>query len=135
MGGRKKRHSKICPCDERIETRTRYFHALVKKLKKARKSERVLLLRNSDPCFIRYLGHCAKGILSSTIHLPENTYKRLSGVKNLLVKLASNRLSVDKKRKHLLTQKGGAFPVLIPILANIATAVVSGLIEKAVGRR
>ena len=46
--------------------------------------------------------------------------------------LTNRNTPIGQKRKHLL-QKGGAFPILAPILASVLGSIGSGFISKLVG--
>jgi hypothetical protein len=122
---RKKRHSITCPCKENVKTQTNLYSPLLNKIGSGSVKSRNSVLKSCDPCFIRYLGRCAKGILSSTIKLPKKKYKLLKGSKQLLLKLSNPSVSIKKKREHLRSQIGSGF---FPILASIASTVLGNLI-------
>ena len=126
---RKKRHSKLCPCNEHIKVQTQYFSELVKKLSKLNETKRNKLFKSIDPCFIRFLGHCAQGILSSHIKLDKKAYKSLTPFKSSLLKLANTKLSTDKKRKELLKGQSGGF---LGIIAGIVGAALAELVSTGV---
>lgn len=126
----RKRHSTICPCNEHVATQTRYFNPLLNKLNNATEKKRVSILKQCDPCFIRYLGSCAKGVLTSSIKLPKKEYAKLNGSKNLLLTLANDKRTILNKRQSLVKHSGGGF--FIPILVAAASSLISSLIQKAV---
>lgn len=127
---KKNRHSVMCPCNEHITAQTRYFHPLLNKLNGGSAKKRSEILKKCDPCFVRYLGHCASGILTSSIKLPKKEYKKLGGSKKLLLTLADDNKSISAKRRALVGQSGGG--VFIPILVAAASALISSLIQKAI---
>lgn len=124
---RKGRHSTVCPCKEHIITQTKYYKPILKKIGDGSELNQKKIIKQCDPCFIRYLGYCAKGILSTAIQLPKNEYKRLSGSKKLLLTLADKSKSVPIKRAALLHKSGSG--IFIPILASAISALISSLIK------
>lgn len=125
----KRPHSLLCKCREHIKCQTQHYHKLLSKLGSGKVSKRAQILQNCDPCFIRYLGKCASGVLQSAIKLPKKSYKELSDSKQLLVKIANPNVSVEKKRGHLISQIGSGF---FPIIASIASSVLGNLLSKAI---
>lgn len=123
----KRKHSTVCPCGEHIKTQTRYYSKLLPKLGHGRLKKREEILRKCDPCFIRYLGKCASGVLHSVIKLPRKSYQTLSDSKKLLIHLANPKTSVEQKRKKLLNQVGSGF---FPIIAGLASTVLGNLLGK-----
>ncbi len=126
---RKRRHSASCPCREDIRTQTHFFSKLLKKLSRSTKKQRDVILSKCDPCFIRYLSHCAKGILSSHIKLPKEQYGGLKGSRKYMLRLVNSRVSIKNKRKHLRSQLGSGF---FPLLASITSTVLGNIIGKLI---
>lgn len=128
---KKKRHSKLCPCNEHIKIQTQYFSELVNKLKGLNEKKQNKIISSVDPCFIRFLSNCAKGILSSHIKLNKEGYKVLSPFKKSLIKIANPSLSVKQKRKELLkNQKGGFLGIIAGIVGAALAELVSTGIKK-----
>lgn len=125
-----RRHSKLCPCNEDILVQSQYFSKLIKKISNLSEVKRSEILKNADPCFIRYLEKCAKGILKTHIKLYKGKYKELSKDKNLLLKLANPNISLNSKRQQLIHQKGG----FLGILAGIAGAAITELLSQGIKR-
>ena len=98
---KKKRHSSTCPCREDIKTQTQFYSKLLKKVSRGSKNTRNLLLEQCDPCFIRYLGHCATGILFSNIQLHKDRYGGLKGTKKFMLRLINPKISVEKKNGNI----------------------------------
>jgi hypothetical protein len=128
----KRRHSVACPCHEDIRTQTHFFSKLLKKIGRATKKQRDLILSECDSCFIRYLGHCAKGILSSHIRLPQDQYGGLKGSKQFILKLVNPRVSINNKRRHLRSQLGSGF---FPLLASIASSVLGSIAGRLIQQK
>lgn len=120
------RHLHICPCKEHIKTQTRYYAPLLKKLGSGSEKYRATALQKSDPCFIRYLGKCAKGILDTNIKLTKRNYSDLAESKQLLLTLANPSSKLYSKRKALIRHSGGGF--FLPILANLAASTIGPLV-------
>ena len=125
----KRRHSKLCPCNEHIKIQTQYFSDLIKRLNGLNETEQNKILNSVDPCFIRFLGHCAQGILSSDIKLNKLGYQTLSPFKKSLIKIANPSLSIQKKRKELLKNQRGGF---LGIVAGIVGAALAELVSKGI---
>lgn len=125
---KKRRHSRMCPCHEHIKTQTHYYAPLMKKLSGSDDKHRVEVIKSCDPCFIRYLGKCACGILSSNIKLRKKEYSSLKNSKNLLLNFANPHRGLQQKRLLLQQeQNGAAFPFL-SILGGIASSLLGDLI-------
>lgn len=128
---RKKRHSRVCPCREHIRVQTQYYSPLLQKLGKSNDKVQNRILNDCDPCFIRYLGKCASGILNAHIKLKKRDYSSLRNSKNLLLKFAKPEVSLHKKRELLQKQGGGAFPFLA-ILGGLASSLIGDLLTKRI---
>ena len=129
-----RRHSKICPCNEHIQTQAQYYSDLTHKLiRQESPKSRKAILRKTDPCFIRYISRCAKGVLTGDVPLQnKKEYKNLN--KTLLTKLATPHKSIDNKRNILIKQseQTGGF---LGILAEIAAAAIASLIGARLAKR
>lgn len=133
MSSIKRRHSAVCPCNEHIRTQSQYYHKLLKKCGQGSKQNKYQLLKNSDPCFIRYLARCAHGVLTRSIRLPKAHYKQLGGAKKALLRLVNPKLAVSRKRQILLSQTGGAFGFIPMLIATLGASVGGELIKKYMG--
>jgi hypothetical protein len=123
----KRKHSTVCPCGEHIKTQTSYYSKLLPQLGCGNLKKRADILKKCDPCFIRYLGKCASGVLHSVIKLPHKSYQSLSDSKKLLIHLSNPKTSVERKRKQLLGQVGSGF---FPIIAGLASTLLGNLFGK-----
>jgi hypothetical protein len=95
----KKRHSIRCPCGEDIKVQTEFFSDFVKELSKndTKKKKQAKLISEADPCFIRYLSNCAKGILNGNIKLSKKRIQTLKPDKKVLLKLIRGSVPIEKK--------------------------------------
>ncbi len=123
---RMRRHSTKCPCQEHIRTQTQFYGTLLQKLGRANGKKQQRIISRCDPCFIRFLGKCACGVLHTNIQLKKSDYSVLKDSKNLLLKLAHPHVSIASKRDALRGKTGGAFP-FFSILGTLATSVLSDL--------
>jgi hypothetical protein len=122
----KKRHSRVCPCNEHIKVQTKFFGNSLSQLgNEVNLKKRKKLLKKCDPCFIRFLAKCATGVLHSAIKLPKKTYKTLQGDKKFLLSLVKPSFGVEAKRSQLLKHSGSGF---IPLLARIAATVLETIL-------
>jgi hypothetical protein len=124
-----KRHSMLCPCGEHIRTQTELYAPLLRKLGSGGPVKKRNVVSKCDPCFIRFLGRCACGVLNTNIHLKPDDYSSLKGSKEVLLKLAHPNTSVSIKRTLLKRQSGAAFPFL-SVLGTLASTVLSNLFLK-----
>lgn len=129
--GKIRRHSRMCPCREHIRTQTHYYAPLMQKLSQTDEKGRTKVLKECDPCFIRYLGKCACGILSANIKLKKRDYSSLKSAKGVLLNFANPHIGLEKKRALLERQSGSAFP-FISILGGIASSLLGDLLFKKV---
>lgn len=122
----KKRHSRVCPCNEHVKSQTNYFGESLNRIgNDSSVKQRKRFLKRCDPCFIRYITKCAAGILHSAIKLPKKTYKTLQGDKRFLLSLVKPSVGVETKRQQLLNHSGSGF---FSLLSNIAAAVLKTIL-------
>ncbi|HLP34440.1 MAG TPA: hypothetical protein VK133_00365 [Amoebophilaceae bacterium] len=124
-----KRHSASCPCREHIRTQTQFYGTLLKKLGSGGPIKRQNVITQCDPCFIRFLGKYATGLLHTNIRLKKEDYSALKDSKDLLLKLAHPNTSVKVKRSTLKKQTGAAIP-FFSILGSLASTVLGNLFLK-----
>jgi len=127
----KKRHSKYCPCSENIKVQSEFFGGAINELANSPPKKRVGLIAKASPCFIKYLSHCACGILMGHIKVTKKKLKELAKEKPLLIKLVTPKLSLNKKRKLFMKEQKGGF---LSILAGIASAALSSIIGNRIAR-
>lgn len=125
---RKKRHSPVCPCREHIKDQTAYYAPFLHKLGQSEERQQRKLIHTCDPCFIRFLGKCACGILNANIKLRKKDYKALKPSKQLLMNFANPHISVKHKRNLLQKQSGGGFP-FFSILGGIASSLLANILS------
>jgi len=121
----KKRHSKDCPCNENIKVQSEFFGKTINKLAHSSPKKRFGLIAKASPCFIKYLSHCACGILKGHIKLTKKKLKELRKEKKVLMKLVTPKLSLGKKKQLLMKEQIGGF---LGVLAGIASATLSSII-------
>ena len=126
---KKRRHSIKCPCAENIKVQTEFFSDLVKKLSKTKSKKQSKLISEADPCFIRYLSRCAKGILNGDIKLSKRRFQELKPDKKILLKLIRNSVPIESKRTFVQREQKGGFFALLP---GIAAAALTSIIGKQV---
>jgi hypothetical protein len=125
----KKRHSLRCPCAENIKVQMEFFSGLVKQLSKKDPKQQSRWISEADPCFIRYLSRCAKGILNGDIKLSRKRIRELKPDKKILIKLVRKSIPLEKKREFIQRLQRGGFFQLLP---GIAAAALSAIIGKQV---
>ena len=126
-----KRHSVSCPCFENIKVQTEYFSDFIEKVASSDKKKQTTLLSKADPCFIRYLSHCAKGVLNGGIKLSKKKFKEIAPDKKVLIKLVRKTTPLELKRDFLIKEQKGGF---LSILAGIAAAAVSSILSKQLSK-
>jgi hypothetical protein len=110
--------SRNCVCSKDIETKTKYFLPQLKRICRAKKTEREVLLKQLSPCGVRYICDCSLALLSDVIQLPTNVYKKLSKYKEDLLYLVKKRPSLRQRRARLVEKQGGFLPFLLPALVS-----------------
>jgi hypothetical protein len=133
MGEKKKTfHSVKCPCNEHIKVQTEFFSDFVKKLQNSKsKKKQTTLLSKVNPCFFRYLSHCASGVLQGDIKLSKQKLKEIASEKKLLIKLVRPSVSFDKKREYFINEQKGGF---LGILAGIAASALSSILGSQIAK-
>jgi len=126
-----KRHSKECPCNENIKVQSEFFGGAIDKLVKSGPKKQTELLKKSSPCFVRYLSHCAGGVLKGHVKLPKKKLKELSSEKKVLLNLVSPKISWRKKRTLFAREQKGGF---LRVLSGIASAALSSLIGNQIAK-
>lgn len=126
-----KRHSESCPCFENIKVQTEYFSDFIEKVSNGDKKRQSALLSKADPCFIRYLSHCAKGVLNGDIHLSKKKFKEIVPDKKVLIKLVRKTTPLEQKRQFLIKEQKGGF---LGILAGIASAALSSILSRQISK-
>ena len=122
-----------CVCFKSVFDRVSKFEPFLKAIEKAPPSERILLLEGAPSCLIRFLCECGLNILKGNLKLKKKHYKLLKPFKTSLLKLCKPFASLNERRQDLLKKKGGALPVLIPIVLSALASFAGEAIAKAVG--
>lgn len=126
---RRNRHSSTCPCREHIRTQTQLYGGLISRLGSSNFHRQKKIISSCDPCFIRYLGRCACGLLHANIRVKKRDYSALRESKDLLLALARPNGSISSKRFALINNQGGAIP-LFSILSTLVSSVLGNLFFK-----
>lgn len=117
-------------CRKPIKERIKYFLPQLRKICRAAKSQRHLLLQKVDHCFLHFISDCSFGILKHLIVLPKQSYKRLREFKNDIIAFGHFKTSIRKKRRLLIDKNGGFLPLILPALASAVFGVLGSLITK-----
>ena len=86
------------------------------------------LIKKSEDCVIDAISEIALNCLNGNIPLHDCDFKSLSKYQAILRKIS--KLDSVKKRKYLISQKGGFLSLLIPPALSLITSVVGGYISK-----
>ncbi|KAJ0178598.1 hypothetical protein K1T71_005373 [Dendrolimus kikuchii] len=97
---------------------------LLSALHKLKPKYRTALLKSCDEDEINCICECIHNVLQGKVPIEEKNKKKLKNYKSVLRKLV--RKGVNKARKSIIIQKGGAF---LPIILG---AILSGLVESLV---
>lgn len=100
----------------------------LKKIAKCSKSKRDKLLLSATHDQLHCLSEIAYNTLKGNLDFKNHSVKKLKRFKNEIRKLAKKSTAL-KKKKELLTQRGGFIPLL---LSPIISALVSGAISKVI---
>lgn len=87
--------------------------------------QRKAMLESASPGQILAICETALNILNQLIPLSEGQIQKLHRHRHIIRTLADSKVSVAKKRSHLLKQKGGFFTLLIPPALEILRALSS----------
>lgn len=123
------RHSKKCACNEHIKVQTEFYSDFINKLQNPKTQNK--LLSRANPCFFRYCGQCANGILKGNIKLSKKRLQQLIPEKKLLLKLVRPSVSLDSKKNFFLKEQKGGF---LGVLAAIASSALSSIIGSQIAK-
>ena len=101
---------------------------LLERLFKARGATRRAILNNAQPDFLNALCEIAFNILHGKIPLTRRQYSQLQKQKTCIRNFASKSVSLSKKKKKLVNQKGGGF--IFPLL-SAALPFISSLFTRS----
>lgn len=102
----------------------------LKKLKKADKKERKILLETAGKDSILCLCDCVNNILKGNVTLKAKEKKHLKRYKETLRELAKDKGSRNiTKKKKIFIQKGGFLPMLLAPILSVAGGLLSNLIS------
>ena len=112
------RHGKACPCHFDCKRRTQELLPQLQSLSRGSSTNRCNKIRFSKDCLIKYIADCAGAVLRTDIRLPPSKYAKLKKYKKSLIFLARKNPTIKQKRQHILQQKGGFLPILLPALVS-----------------
>lgn len=93
------------------------------------KRQRIALLATSPNKLILALCELIDNVIHNKVKLNEKDRKRLQRYRSILREIADRKVSIKKKRQHLVQTGGAILPLLIPAVAAIAS-LVTDLVRK-----
>lgn len=109
---------------KRRSGKTSKFSSAIQSLQRMKPNQRRNAIRYANDKFIRDIVCHVKKL--RTKKLPPQLRKTLKKHSTKLRLISSPKVSLQRKRKTL-TQKGGFFPALLPLLAPLAANVLGGI--------
>lgn len=102
--------------------RVRKYSTLLQAIRVADPKTRIAIIRSAPDDFIKTLIEVTLNFLRGNLKVARPTLTKLRQQKNKLRRLAYYRgkTGVAKARKELGQQRGGIFPLLIPLIAGLA---------------
>ena len=120
--------SSLYTMSNRLKTHAPYLHVLAKGNAKQREG----ILRGADKELIYCLCECALNVLQGNVQISSEDKSKLKKYKRCLRDLSNKKISLTKKRKLLLRQKGGWVTALIaPILGTLASLLFKKIKTKS----
>src|SRR5580698_7545199 len=112
----------------RVEDNASFMHFLCVS---ATPGQKKLLIKSATSDQINAICECAFNILRQNVQLPDRILNVLRKPQNkkLIYQLADRKVSIPKKKKKLVNQVGGAFPLLAllaPIVGSLVGSLISG---------
>ena len=117
-----------------MSERLRRNLAIVKRLKRMNVGNRKKFLSVCNQDIIDCLCEASKNILKGNLPVSSHCYKKLCRYKKTLRELATKKTAA-KKRRALLVQRGGFLPLILGPLLGLASSVIGGVINKALGHQ
>ena len=116
---------------QRLKANVPYLHVLAK----GSQTQRNGVLKGAKKDLVECLCECALNILHGNVPLSGEQKRKLRCHKTTLRALGSRKLSLAKKKKKLVNQKGGFISALAgPVLGILGELIIGG-IKKGVARR
>lgn len=127
------RHGRVCWCKADIKKRLAHFGPQINELINAKSRQRKIILRDANACFLKLLVECALNILKENISVGDDQYKKIRPYKKLLLLMSEPKLSLLRKKKALLNQRGGnpLAVVLGRVLLSVAASYIGDAVTKA----
>ena|SRR5687768_7953691 len=107
----------------RISKHGAFLHYLVR----AKPKERNTLIKHASKVELNSVCEVCKNILAGRIPVRGQHHRRLCRYKNIVRTLANKRVGVERKRRILQQQSGGA---LLPLLAPLVIPLIGSLISR-----
>lgn len=126
------KYHKNCVCGKNPSEQLLHYKPMLKTILKLPSKQRAEIYKKASPCFIRFISECGLNILKGNIPLKNRQYKKLKPHKRMLLVLSKKNLSLKSKKEALTRNKGGALPVLIPIILSALSSFAGQAIAKAV---
>ena len=102
--------------------------SMVMAMMQATPQTRKKLVKDSPSEVIGCVSECCHNVLKGNVHLSSAQRKKLFPSRQHLRRLASKSISVKKKKKKKLNQKGGFLSLLAPaLLPLLGKAVIGGI--------
>jgi hypothetical protein len=130
---KKKCKGVTCVCSKSVLDRVAEFEPFLKELQNSSPDKRISLIKRAPSCLIRFLCECGLNILRGNLKLSDQQYEELKPHKTSLLKFSKAFSTQKERRQALLKKKGGALPVLIPIVLSALASFAGEAIARAVG--
>ena len=126
------KHSSQCGCIGSARDACHIHWPNLLKIIEGDENKRRNLFSTADHCFISFVGECCRAFLCEIIKVPKKNVSPLSQYKKDLKLLASHRVSIRKKRAHLVRQGGGFLSLILPAIASALFGLLGNVISKKV---
>lgn len=130
--GNLKHNKHFCPCKQDNLFRTKYYYKQLCHLCKLSDRQRCKKLKETDACFVRFIGDLCEGVLDRHIKLPQSAYNELKPHLDTLIDLCNHNRSLKSKQRLIVNQKGGFLSIILPALASSLFGLVSNYIGKKI---
>lgn len=111
----------------KVERSLPYFKALMK----AHNNNRMAILHSFPKFVVDDLIEVLMNIVMGRVKVGAKHKKILSKHRKVLLNMANTK-SIPKLRRIVFNQRGGFFPLLVPIAVSVISALVGGAIKNAI---
>ena len=92
------------------------------------------LILKCDPAVIRAISNASLNALRGGVPLTKRIKRLFGKHRPTFEKLVDKHIPIDRKRKIIAIQRGGAFlPILLPLLASVIGSIGTAFISKFTG--